>query len=317
MGGRVRYHPFGDLGSTDRRVDVSGSANRGRLLILSASLLWSLGGVLAKEIGLGGAPLAFWRSLFAALALLPFVPARNRVFRPSMIPLGLTFAATMGFYLGAIKATTAANAIFLQCSATFWTIPLSALLLREKPDRRSLVGVALAMAGVALIVVRGRDGRPGEGLGIALGLASGVGYAGIVVGLRGLRDLDSVWLAAFNNLVTAGSLGLWVAASTGTIPTPEPREWPVLVAFGVVQLAIPYALFARGLRSVEAPDAALITLLEPVLNPLWVLLRHGERPADASMVGGLFLLSGVAVRFWPSKGRPTAPTPRGPDREGP
>lgn len=221
-------------------------ANRGRLFILAASVFWSLGGVLAKEIDLGGAALGFWRSLFAALALLPLVPGRLRAFRPAMIPLALAFAATMGCYLAAVKATTAANAIFLQCSATFWTIPLAALVLREKPDRRSAVGIAMAMVGVLLIVVRGYDGRPGEGFGIVMGLASGLGYAAIVVGLRGLRDLDPTWLAAFNNATTAGFLGLGLVATTGTIATPEPREWPILVAFGVVQLAIPYVLFARA-----------------------------------------------------------------------
>jgi drug/metabolite transporter, DME family len=276
-------------------------ASRGRLSILAASVFFSLGGMLAKEIGLGGAALGFWRSLFAALALLPFVPAKLRAFRPAMVPLGLAFAATMGAYLVAVKATTAANAIFLQCSATFWTIPLAALVLREKPDRRSVAGIALAMVGVVLIVARGRDGRPGEGFGITMGLASGVGMAAIIVGLRALRDLDSTWLAAVNNATTAGFLGLWLVATTGTIATPEPREWPILVAFGVVQLAIPYVLFARGLRHVQAPEAALITLLEPVLNPTWVFLRHGERPADFTIVGGLFLLAGVAVRYWPGR----------------
>jgi DME family drug/metabolite transporter len=274
-------------------------ATRGRLLILAASVFWSLGGVLAKEIGLGGVALGFWRSLFASLALLPLVPAGLRVFRPAMVPLALAFAATMGCYLAAVKATTAANAIFLQCSGTFWTIPLAALLLREKPDSRSVLGIALAMVGVALIVARGYDGRAGEGFGIVMGLAAGLGYAAIVVGLRGLRDLDPTWLAAFNNGSTAGFLGLWLLATTGAIATPELREWPILVAFGVVQLAIPYVLFARGLRYVQAPEAALITLLEPVLNPIWVFLRHGERPADATLVGGLFLLAGVAARYVP------------------
>ncbi len=277
------------------------STNRGRLYILAASVFWSLGGVLAKEIGLGGTALGFWRSLFAALALLPLVPARLRGFRPAMVPLALAFAATMGCYLAAVKATTAANAIFLQCSGTFWTIPLAALLLREKPDRRSVFGIALAMVGVVLIVARGYDGRPGEGFGIVMGLASGLGYAAIVVGLRGLRDLDPTWLATFNNATTAGFLGLWLVATTGTIATPEPREWPILVAFGVVQLAIPYVLFARGLRHVQAPEAALLTLVEPVLNPIWVFLRHGERPADATLVGGLFLLAGVAAHYLPSR----------------
>jgi drug/metabolite transporter (DMT)-like permease len=160
-----------------------------------------------------------------------------------------------------------------------------------------------------LIVVRGRDGRPGEGWGILLGLASGVGYAAIVVGLRGLRDLDPIWLAAFNNMAAALLIGLGIVATSGTIPTPEAREWPILIAFGVVQLAIPYALFARGVRDVQAAEAALITLLEPVLNPIWVLLRHGERPADATIVGGLFLLAGVAVRYLPSRGEPSMPDP--------
>jgi drug/metabolite transporter, DME family len=280
---------------------VGSEVNKGRLFILGASVLFSLGGVLAKEINLGGAPLAFWRSLFAGLAFLPFVPTRLWVFRPGMIPLALAFAATMALYLGAIKATTAANAIFLQCSATFWTIPLAAIILREKPDRRSIVGITLAMVGVVLIVIRGRDGRASEGLGIALGLASGVGYAAIVVGLRRLRGLDPTWLSAFNNLATAVLLGLGIVAYSGTIPLPEPHDWPILVAFGVVQLAIPYALFARGLRYVQAPEAALITLLEPVLNPLWVFLRHGERPADATLLGGLFLLTGVASRYLPRR----------------
>jgi len=275
-------------------------SNRGRLFILAASVFWSLGGVLAKEIQLGGEALGFWRSLFAALALIPLVPASHRVFRPAMVPLGLAFAATMGTYLVAIKATTAANAIFLQCSASFWTIPLAAVLLHEKPDRRSVLGIALAMVGVVLIVIRGRDGRSGEGIGIALGLISGVGYAAIVVGLRKLREVDPTWLASINNAATAGFLGLWVVATTGTIATPELHEWPTLIGFGVVQLAIPYVLFARGLRHVQAAEAGLITLLEPVLNPVWVYLRHGERPADATLVGGLFLLGGVALRYLPT-----------------
>ena len=75
---------------------VGGEVNKGRLFILGASVLWSLGGVLAKEIGLAGAP---WPSGGAScsggLAFLPFVPARLWVFRPGMLPLSLAFAATM------------------------------------------------------------------------------------------------------------------------------------------------------------------------------------------------------------------------------
>jgi drug/metabolite transporter, DME family len=277
------------------------SASRGRRDVLAAAVLWSLSGVVTKSLDLDGLTIAFYRGLFAGLALIPFVPRSRRVFRPALVPLGLAFGAMTGFYIAAIKATTAANAIFLQCSATFWTVPLSALFLRERPDRRSVLGIALASVGVATILLRGSGGGPDEPLGIALGLASGVGYAAAVVGMRGLRDLDPLWLSGVTNLAGALALGAWIVATRGSIPIPSVTQTPILIAFGVVQMAIPYALFARGLRSIGAPEASLIALVEPVLNPIWVVLVTGERPTPATLVGGFFLASGVACRYWPSR----------------
>jgi len=277
-------------------VDSPGQA---RLLVATAALLWSLGGVLAKEIPLAGGAQAFYRSLIAGLVLWPFAPRGRRIVQPGMVFLAVIFGAMVGFYLAAIKATTAANAIYLQCSAIFWTIPLSALWLRERVDRRSLAGIAIALVGVALIVVKGRDGRSGESTGILLGLASGITYAAVIVGLRRFRNVDPIWLTAFVNLAGAGFLGAWITLTVGPLPLPAGRVWPLLIAFGAVQMAFPYVLFARGLQTIQAPEAALITLLEPAFNPLWVWLRHGERPAAATLWGGLILLAGVAVRYLP------------------
>jgi drug/metabolite transporter, DME family len=290
----------------------------GRRCVLGAAILWSVGGAFAKSLRLDPATIAFYRGLFAGLALLPFVPSRRRAFRPVMVPCGLVFGIMTGLYIAAVKATTAANAILLQFTATFWLIPFSVLFLRERPDRRSVAGIALATVGIAAIVLYGYDGRPGEVRGIALGLASGVTYALVVVGLRGLRALDPIWLSAFNNFAGALTLGAWTWATTGRIAIPPAGPMLALVAFGVVQMAIPYALFARGLREIGAPEAGLITLLEPALNPVWVVLVAGERPAPATLVGGLFLLGGVAIRYWPPRaaeaGVPrTGPAPQGRD----
>ena len=276
------------------------SIRSGRRLILIAALMWSLGGVLAKEIPLDGGPLAFYRSLIAGLVLWPLAPRGSRVVRPAMIAFAAIFGAMIGFYLASVKLTTAANAIYLQFSAIFWTIPLSAIWLKEKADRRSVAGIAVALVGVGLILVWGRDGRAGESVGIVLGLAGGVAYAVVVVGLRRFRDVDPTWLASFVNLAGAGFLGGWLVLTSGSLPVPSGSSWPLLIAFGVVQMGIPYVLFSRGLQTVRAPEAALISLLEPLLSPAWVWLRHGERPVGATLVGGLFLLAGVAVRYLPA-----------------
>src|SRR4051812_25363133 len=111
-----------DLAFDDHRK----AARSGRRYVLAAAALWSLGGVFAKALERDGLTGAFYRSLFAGLGLVPFVPASRRVVRPAMIPLGFTFGAMTGLYLSSVMTTTAANAIFLQCTATIWTIPLSA-----------------------------------------------------------------------------------------------------------------------------------------------------------------------------------------------
>lgn len=292
------------------------SAGRGRLDVVMAATLWSLSGVITKSLDLDGLTIAFYRGLFAGLVLLPLVPRSRWVIRPAMIPLGLIFGAMTGLYIAAVKATTAANAIFLQCTGILWTIPLSVLVLGERADRRSILGIGLAMVGIVTIASQGLDGRSGHRLGIALGLASGLAYATVAVGMRGLRDLDPTWLGGFLNLAGAITVGAWIVATAGVVAQPRPAQILVLIGFGAIQMAIPYVLYARGLRAIAAPEAMLIALLEPVLNPIWVFLRTGERPGETTLLGGLFLLSGVASRYWPTRrsarpGPPADPPPPG------
>lgn len=282
----------------------------GRRCIVAAAVLWSLSGVITKALtGLDGGSIAFYRGLFAGLSLLPLVRASNRTFRASMIPLMVGFGAMTGLYIGAIKATTAANAIFLQYSAPFWAVPLSLLILRERPDRRSLWGIAVAVLGIALIVVLGGGGGPNDPLGIAMGLGSGLMFAVVGVGLRSFRGLDPMWLSSVNNLGGAVVLGAWLLASSGSIPIPTAPQAGILFGFGVIQMAIPYVLFARGLRHVPAPEASLIALIEPILNPIWVMLFIREYPDWPTWVGGSFLLAGVVLRYVPTGRRRPIPVP--------
>jgi drug/metabolite transporter (DMT)-like permease len=278
--------------------EIGRSATTGRACILAAAVLWSVAGVVAKRLDLDPGSIAVYRSLFAGLALLAIVPPRKWIFRLGMIPLALGFAAMIGLYLAALKLTTAANTIFLQSTAPFWIIPLSLIFLHERPDRRAVWGIGVAMLGVVAIV--GYGVRPGEGHGVALALTSGVALALVVVAIRGLRGLDPLWLSGFANLAGALILALWLVATGPGLSRPTSVQVAILIAFGVVQMAIPYALFARGLRDVTAAEAGLLGLLEPVLNPIWVALFHGETPTRATIVGGAILLSGVALRYWPA-----------------
>lgn len=273
---------------------------RGRLLIITAAVLWSISGVATKLIDLDPLAIAFYRSLFGGLALLPLTARGHRKLQPSMLPLWLVFGAMTGVYIASVKLTSAANAIFLQCGATVWLVPIGYWFLKEKTSTRGLISTAIAGVGVVIIVTMGYDPRrPGEFLGILLGLASGIAYAIVVASFRWFRQLDSTWLSATNNIGGSLVIATVILVTKGTIPIPP---WPVLlglIAFGIVQMAIPYAIFARGLKTLPAAEAGLLGLLEPILNPIWVLLFVGERPLDATLCGGAIFVAAVAFRYLP------------------
>ena len=74
------------------------------------------------------------------------------------------------------------------------------------------------------------------------------------------------------------------------------RGGAVLLYLGIVQLGLAYFLFVRGVRRVPAAEASLISMLEPVLNPVWVLIGFGEKPGPWAIAGGAIVVAAVVVR---------------------
>lgn len=277
----------------------------GRLCVVAAAVLWSTSGALTKiltratPLGLHDPPvgplsIAFFRVLFAGLFFLLLLRRRDVSFRPALLPMMLCFALMNVTFVSALTLGTAANAIQLQYTAPLWLVVASVWWLGERADLRSLTASAVGLAGIVIIVL---DGWQAAQLGVvALGLGSGVTYAGVLLFLRLLRDVAPRWLTMLNHLGAALALLPWIVL--GPLPTGE--QLVVLVIFGVFQMGIPYWLMARGLQSVSAQEAGTITLLEPLLNPVWAYLISGEEPSPLTLVGAAFILGALAWRYWPS-----------------
>jgi drug/metabolite transporter (DMT)-like permease len=71
---------------------------------------------------------------------------------------------------------------------------------------------------------------------------------------------------------------------------------------GVFQIAIAYAFFSAGLKRIYAVEASIISMIEPVLNPVWVLIGYGEVPLIKAMIGGLIILGSIIVRILITRG---------------
>jgi drug/metabolite transporter, DME family len=285
------------------------SAVRDRLLIVLAALLWSTSGAFTKvltqptPLGLDTPPMhpgviACLRVLFAGLVLLPTLRRRDVSFRPIMLVMIACFTIMSVTFVRAMSETTAANAVVLQYTAPMWMVLASVWLLGERADRRSLVAVAISLVGIAVIV--GGGWNSGELPIVGVALVSGITYAGVMICLRILRDASARWLTVLNHLCS----GLLMAPFVIFLPRPSPEQLVCLFLFGALQMAIPYWLVARGLRSVSPQEAGTITLLEPLVNPVWTYLVSGEVPKDYTVIGGTLILGALIWRYWPFN-RPT------------
>lgn len=303
--------------SNEVRVEGADPRIGGRLLIVAAAVLWSTGGFFAKAPHFAewsGTSLAFWRALFASALLLPMVrqPRANWM----IAPMTACFVLMNVTFLSAMKLTEATNAIWLQNTAPIWVFLVSVYWLREPIDRLDLVMAGLGGAGLLLIVtmeISVAITQPDSSLvGIGFGLLAAFSYAGVVLSLRQLRAEQSSWLIALNHVTTALILAPFAVRAAAW---PVGVQWLLLACFGMLQMGLPYLLFARGLRSIPSHEAAGITLLEPLLTPLWVFLawRHHasyEPPRWWTLAGGALILAGLIVRYAAAARRARSEHPR-------
>ena len=77
---------------------------------------------------------------------------------------------------------------------------------------------------------------------------------------------------------------------------PDAKSWAVLGLLGFLQIGLAYVCFATAIRTATALQAIMIPLIEPVLNPIWVLLVIGERPGAWAVPGGAIVILSVAGR---------------------
>ncbi len=282
----------------------------GRVLILLAALGWSLSGlftrVLCEPTSLGlhqpqltPLQIATFRVLFAALAMGPFLRRGDVSFRPLMLGTALAFTAMNAVFITAMALGSTANAILLQYTAPLWLYLAGLCWLGEPLERRGLLSVLIGLVGIGIIVAGGWHGE--QVVVVLLGLASGLGYALVLLGLRLMREASPIWLTAVNHFTGAVMLGPFVWHLG--LPTGPQLLW--LALFGTVQMGLPYLLMARGLRTVTPSEAGTLTLLEPLLNPLWAYLiaPEKEKPTFATVFGGICILGALAYRYWPRKRR--------------
>ncbi len=259
-------------------------------LLVLAALCWSLGGLLIKSVAWPPLAVAGGRGLVAALFLLATNRRLHFRFSRAQVVGALGYAACTVTFCVATKLTTAANAILLQYTAPVWVALLGAWVLGERTTKADWWTIVTVLAGMTLFFAEGLDVT--AVLGNSIAVLSGVCFAAMTMALRKQKDGSPVESIILGNLL-AFVVGLpWIVGA----PALPPAGWAALLTLGVVQLGVSYWLYARAIRHVTALEAVLIPVIEPILNPVWVLLTIGEKPSALSLAGGVVVLSAVTWR---------------------
>lgn len=274
---------------TDELPHRAGHPAAGPLLLLASAVLWSFSGVLVKSMQWDPLAIAGARSAIATPVILLFTGRPRITFSPPQMAGAIAYAGTMVCFILATRMTSAANAIFLQYTAPIYVAVAGHWWLRERTLRSDWITIPVAIGAIGLFFM---DRLSVSGLwGNVFALLSGLCFAGTVLCLRRERASSPATVILLGNILAA------LVSLPFMLKSPFPvRELPAILILGVVQLGLGYGLYSIAIKRVTALEATLIPLLEPVLNPVWVMLAIGETPGPWARIGGAAVLLTVLFR---------------------
>ena len=240
------------------------------MMVLSM-LIFGTVGILRRYLPLSSGLLAFARGT-----------PKVRFTKGTLLGAG-GVALTSILYIAATKLTTSANAIVLQYAMPVFVILFSWICFGQRPTAKHLVIAAFILAGVVLCSWDGLSG--GNVLGDGIALLSAVTYALVFFCARipGADPRDYSYLG----MVFCAPFALSACFDPGV--SPNPLHWLIALGLGLC-LAGGYFFISRSMANVSPISAALLANLEPILNPLWVLIFLGERPGPLTLVGSAIVL---------------------------
>jgi drug/metabolite transporter (DMT)-like permease len=298
-GGLARHVPF----------EQHAAAVRAYLYLSLAALFWSGNFVVGRAVH-GQVPpiaLAFWRwtaalAILLVLARRPLAAQWRTIARawPIVVPLGILGVGNFNtlVYLG-LTETSATNGLLLQSACPAFIVAIAAGVGWARPALAQLAGIALSLAGVAVILAKGALGAlstlafsPGD-LWILLAVLSWSIYTLLLA--RRPKEVDP--LALLTALVVVGVLWIapWYAleAARGARIRPDGTTLAAVAYTAAFASVAAYALWNAGVARVGASRAGVFLHLMPAFGSLLAIGALGEQFRPFHAAGIALILAGV------------------------
>jgi len=247
-------------------------------------------------MGLAGIALA---ALFFLTGGVEEVRRSGRLRR--MVVLGFVVALELIFYFASIRTSNVTVGVSLEYMAPVWVALLAPVVLRSRRQRIDMVAVAVAVGGMALLVLPAVTAGDGDVTlpGIVFGLLAGLMFAVAMMLVSsmsdaGVRGSTFALFYCLGTVILFTPLAVWQTVGSGYQLTWA--DFWIVVVSGLVYTALCFSLFTDGLRYVRVEHAGILGYLEPVTSPLWAFLLIGERPPWTTYAGGaLIVAAGILV----------------------
>lgn len=291
--------------------DTPARRGSGVVLVALAAISWGTWPLILRHAPMPPALQSAVLMLVLTLASLP-VMLRDRVHvRPSAVQwagvawLGVGDALNVVLFFAAYQRTTVAIAVLTHYLTPIFVALAAPLVLREKAGARTFAAVAVAFAGLVLLLQPWGAGLGhSELVGAALGAGSAVFYASnVLVNKRLVRAFSGSELMFFHGLVATPLL--FALVPTAQYALVSRHALLVVVGGSLGPGAVGGLLFVWGLRRIPASQASVLTLLEPFVAVVLAAAVMGQSVGPLAIVGGALILGGAVLVV---TGRP-APKP--------
>ena len=279
------------------------------ILVLIAGVSWGLIGVFTKAIdalGFTEMQMLFVKGVLATavLFLITFFKDKKQLKLKNwkdiryFIGTGIiSFTFFSWAYMKAVNLTSLGVAAVLLYTAPTFVMLFSILLFGEKMTKTK--GIVLLMTFVGCILVTGllEGGLTFTWQGIAIGLASGVGYALYsIFGTYAIRaGYGSLSISFYTFLMATIVMTFLVEPATVVSQITEMGQWPLAISFALLTTVVPYLTYTKGLSGLPASKASVTATIEPVVAAILGIVVFHESVTMLKVTGIVLVLSSVVV----------------------
>ena len=276
--------------------------SRAVLLMILVALMWSIAGVLTRQLEAARSfEVTFWRSFFTVLSLLVILPlvqgrvvfSKIRTGGAAFWVSGVCWSVMFTAFMVALTLTTVANVLITLALGPFMTAVAARIFIGHRIALRTWLAIGAAGAGIAWMYggqVDFQSQLRGMLVALLVPIAGAINWTVVQSSRSHGKKID---------LVPAVLVGA-VISSFVTLPLSFPMQATMhdiglLAVLGLFQLAIPCVLSVWCASILKAPEISLLALLEVIFGILLAWVGAGEVPGPSVLTGGALVVGALVI----------------------